>query len=207
MFNNIPQSRMILYLMILGLFPVVFSLMILKNNLNNINELENAIEDVKQQALLREQRQSLNMIVWEHFKESDHFYVDKHLETLSFLEPEVEELQKLVNNKNFAGDENVKKRLEFLTGSGNNLLLSEGSVQAYPFFQETAASLAHPIEVNLEDLKELLALIEGQTIGPYKPGPGRPQLIITDFKIDRKEATEGNEVLLLNLKILKREYS
>lgn len=147
------------------------------------------------------------MIVREHFRGADHFYIDKHLETLSFLESEAETLQKLVNNKYFAGDENVKKRLEFILGPSNDLLFSEGNVQSYPFFQETISSLVHPVEVNLEDLKEILALVEGSQIGPYKPGPNRPQLIIIDFKLDRKEATEKNEVFLLNMKLLKREYT
>ena len=174
---------------------------------NSIDQLKNNLDHVQHLALMRERKQSLNMIVREHYRETDHFYIDKHLETLSFLEPETETLQKLVNNKYFAGDENVKRRLEHITGPNNALLFSEGNVQSYPFFQETTDTLVHPVEVNLEDLKEILALVEGQNIGQYKPGPNRPQLIIIDFKLGKKEATDTNDVFQLNMKLLKREYS
>jgi hypothetical protein len=204
---NIPQSRLILYLIIAGLLPVLLAAANLMTKYNAIDQLQNEIYQVQNLALSREKKQSLNMIVREHFRGADHFYIDKHLETLSFLDTEAETLQKLVNNKYFAGDENVKKRLEFISGPTNDLLFSEGNVQSYPFFQETISSMVHPIEVNLEDLKTILALVEGYQIGPYKSGPNRPQLIVIDFKLDRKEATEKNEVFLINMKLLKREYA
>lgn len=205
--SNIPQSRLILYLMIGGLLPVFFAIFNFVTRLNAVDQLQENMEHVKQLAYIREKKQSLNMIVKEHYKTADHFYIDKHLETLSFLKPETETLHKLVNNKYFAGDESVKSRLEYITGPSNSLLFSEGNVQAYPFFQETIASLVHPVEVNVDDLKKILALVEGEEIPPYGPAPKRPQLIILDFKLDKKEATPNNDVFLLNLKLLKREYT
>lgn len=204
--KGIPQSRIILYLLIAGLLPVVFALFYISSQLSEVEDLSNSLALVENQAFIREKKQALNMTVREHFKGADHFYVDKHLETQNFLEPETESLQKLVNNRYFAGDESVRKRLEFVTGTENSLLFSESNVQAYPFFQETTATLVHPVEVNVADLKKILTLIEGQPIGNNEPGPDRPQIIILDFKIDKKEASENNEVFLLNMKILKREY-
>lgn len=206
MMKGIPQSRIILYLLIAGLLPVVFALFYISSQLSEVEDLSNSLALVENQAFIREKKQALNMTVREHFKGADHFYVDKHLETQNFLEPETESLQKLVNNRYFAGDESVRKRLEFVTGTENSLLFSESNVQAYPFFQETTATLVHPVEVNVADLKKILTLIEGQPIGNNEPGPDRPQIIILDFKIDKKEASENNEVFLLNMKILKREY-
>ncbi|MFQ5753171.1 MAG: hypothetical protein ACE5HI_14355 [bacterium] len=211
MFSNIPQSRIILYLIIAGLVPIVFVATNLISKKNKVENLHKSLEYVKQFALDRKGKQSSNVTVIEHYKESDHFYIDKHLETLSFLDPEIETLQKIVNNKYFAGDENIKKRLEFLTGPGNALRFSEESVQTYPpgkkpVFQETTASLVQKVELNLTDLKELLSLIEGEPIGPFKPGPNRPQFIILDFKLDKKEVTKNNDIFQLNMKLLKREY-
>jgi hypothetical protein len=193
--------------MIAGLLPIFFAAAHLMTRINAIDQLQNNLMHMEQLALVREKKQSLNMIVKDYYRQADHFYIDKNLETLSFLEPETETLQKLVNNKYFAGDEIVKARLEFLMGPTNDLLFSEGNVQAYPFFQETISTLVHPVEINLEDLKKILTHIEGQPIGQYKPGPKRPQLIILDLKLDKKEATEKNDVFLLNLKLLKREFS
>lgn len=204
--KSIPQSRIILYLLIAGILPVVFALFYISGELSNLEEMKNALTRVENLAFIREKKQALNMTVREHFKGADHFYVDKYLETQTFLEPETESLQKLVNNRYFAGDESVRKRLDFVTGTGNSFLFSESNVQANPFFQETTATLVHPVEVNIADLKKILSLVEGQPIGDNVPGPERPQMIILDFKMDKKEASDNNEVFLLNMKILKREY-
>lgn len=204
--NNIPQSRIILYIMIAGLIPVFLVVFYIFEEQAVVEELENYVAQIENMALIREKKQSLNLTVSDHYRESDHFYVDKHLETLTFLEPEIETIQKLVNNRYFAGNEAVKKRLEFVTGPGNSLLFSEGNVQSYPFFQETIATLVHPVEVNIEDIKEILTLTEGEPIGVFTPGTDRPQIIILDFKLDKKEVFEGNQVFLLNMKLLKREY-
>lgn len=204
---NIPQSRLVLYLMIAGLLPLFFVLAAVLNKINALDQLQMNLDHIEQLALAREKKQSLNMILKNSYKQADHFYIDKQLEVLNFLEPEIEILTKLINNKFFAGDETVKTRLEFLNGPSNDLLFSEGNVQNYPFFQETIGTLSHPVEVNLEDLKQILALIEGIPIGNLPLPPNRPQLIILDFKLDKKEGTQGNEVFLLNMKVLKREFS
>lgn len=205
MLKNIPRKRLLIYGLLIGLLPVIFSIMNFYSKKGTQDDLENMISQVEDKAILREKKQATNMAVIDHYRDADHFYIDKYLETLIFLEPEIESLQKLVNNKNFAFDDTVKKRLEYLT-SGNNLAFTEGVVQAYPQFQETTETLVHPIEVNIDDLQEILSRIEGINLGAYSSPPNPPQLIILNFKIDRKNISEKNEVYNLNLKLLKREY-
>lgn len=206
MFSNIPKSRLLLYLLLGGLLPIVISIFIVFAKLGSIDDLKVTINEMQQMALLRERKQAINMAVRNHFRDADHFYIDKYLETLTFLEPEIEGLQKLLTNKNLTDDEAIKKRLELLTGSGNSLTFSEGIVQSTPVYQETLETQVHPVEINGQDLQKILAKIEGIDIGSNSPGPNRPQLIILDFKLDRKSLNEKNEVFTLNLKLLKREY-
>ena len=174
------------------------------SSLKSIDEVGAAISQVQETAFVKEKKQAINNAVRNHFRDADHFYIDKYLETLQFLEPEIESLQKVASNKNYAEDENIKKRLELLTGSGNNMVFSEGVVQSNPLFQETTETLVHPVEVNLSDLKNILSKVEGVDIGTFKPGPNRPQLIIIDFKLEKKSVTEKNEVYVLNMKLLKK---
>lgn len=206
MFNFIPKNRAFLYLLLLGLLPILFAVIGLFSKIDSVDTLLGGVREMQETALIREKKQANNMAVRNHYREADHFYIDKHLETLTFLEPEVEGLQKLLTNKNLADDEAIKKRLEFLTGSGNSMSFSEGVVQSAPQFQETTESLVHPVEVNNSDLQKILAKIEGTEIGSYQPSPNRPQLIILDFKLDRKGISEKNEVFVLNMKLLKREF-
>lgn len=206
MFKNIPQSRAFLYFLLLGLLPIFIALGNFVTNLGEVSSLKESLLDLQQSASIREKKQAVNMAVRHHYRDVDHFYIDKYLETLTFLEPEIESLQKNLNNKNVADDEVIKKRLELLTGPGNTMTFAEGVVQSTPFFQETTETLTHPVEIDAQDLQKLLAKIEGIQIGEHSPGPNRPQLIILEFKLDRKNVHEKNEVYQLNLKLLKREF-
>lgn len=206
MLDQIPLNRLILYLLLLGLLPLLVVGFLFHSESQGVDELDYNIQTIREDAFVKEKKQALNMAIRENFSHADHFYIDKYVETLTFLEPEIEGLQKIVNDKNFADDERLKKRLDFLTSPNNILAFSEGAVQAYPLFQETTETLLHPVEINATDLQQILARIEGQQIGPFEPGPSRPQLIVTDFKLDKKKINDKNEVYLLNLKLLKREF-
>jgi len=205
-FQNIPVHRGVLYLIFLGLLPLLFVTILFFAQKSELQELYQTMEQVEQQAFIKEKKQALNVAVRHHFREVDHFYIDKHVENLVFLEPEIELLQKIVSDPNFADDERIKKRLEFLTSSTNSLVFSEGVVQSSPQFQETVETLVHPVEVNSADVQKILARIEGLSIGPYTAGAYRPQLVITEFKLDKKLANDKTEVFLLSLKLVKREF-
>lgn len=206
MLDNIPKSRLLIYALILGVLPLLFVLGYLWSESRTIDQLRMRVESVESKATSYKQRQSVNLAVIDHFRDADHFYIDKYIETLTFLEPEIEAIQKIINNKNFPGDANIKKRYDFLTGSSNSIVFTEGIVQSYPLYQETTETMTHPIEVNVADIKKILARVEGSEIGSYKPGPKRPQLIILDFKIEKKKQENENEIFNLNMKLLKREY-
>lgn len=204
--ESIPTKRLIFYGLLLGLFPLLFVLMNLTSQINNLSEMEERIHTIQDQILILGQKQAINIALMQSYKDADHFYIDKHLETIPLLESEIETLQKALSNKNIAEDESIKRRYESLIGGENALRFTEGVVQSSPFVQEVTESLIHSVEVDIEDIKEILAKIEGVEIGPYSPGPNRPQLIITDFKIDKKSVIDKNEVFQLNMKLLKREF-
>lgn len=206
MLKNIPLSRAITYVLSFGLLPLIFVVFLFISQKSQLENLVSALENVQHQAFITEKKQSLNLAVRQHFREADHFYIDKYLETLVFLELEIEQLQKIVQDKNFADDDRIKKRLEFLTSQANSLVFSEGVVQSFPLFQETAETLIHPVEVNPIDIQKVLARIEGVKIGDFTPGLHRPQLVITELKLDKKKVNDKNEVYLLDLKLIKREF-
>lgn len=206
MFSSIPQKRLLLYLLLAGLVPIVFGWLTFSSQLDSVSKLENNILQVQSQAYNQENKQSINMAIKQHYADADHFYIDKNLESITLLEPEIESLRNVTTNPNFNDDENIKKRLEALSGPANRLSFAEGVVQSSPVFQEVTETLIHPVEVNINDLRHILCLVEGMAIGNCVPPPNRPQLIVLDFKIDKKSVSEKNEVYLLNLKLLKREF-
>jgi len=201
MFKNLPVNRLFLYAILIGLIPFLVVMIFFFSEKGELEEIQEKLENIKSQAFLKEKKQAINLAVRQHFSDVDHFYIDKCLETLVFLEPEIELLQKTVQDKNFADDEIIKRRLEYLTSSSNSMIFAEGVIQAFPLFQEIPETLVHPVEVNLADLQKILSRIEGVKVGPFEPCP-----LVTEFKLDKKKLSEKNEVYLLNLKLLKREF-
>lgn len=203
--KNIFLQRLWWYIVGASTFPVLLTVLFCLQKWENGQAASLQLMQVREIALAKNQKQALNAAVRRCFQEADHFYIDKHLETLLFLEPELDALQKILAQKNVVIDDSLKKRFTFLENS-NRMIFSEGVVQKYPSFQETIETLVQPVEVSPEDIQTILARVEGVVIGSHQPGPGRPQLVVTEFKIDKKKISDKNEVYLLNLKLLKREF-
>ena len=206
MFQSIPLKRKLLYLMLCGILPLIVGWLTFSSKLERIRQVEWRIWNIQEQAYSRERKQSANVSVLNHFALADHFYIDKNLETMSFLEPEIESLKKMQGDPNFPDDENIKKRVDTLTGNSNSLVFTEGVVQSTPLFQEVTETLVHPVEIDVADLKRILCRVEGVPMGDCVPPQNRPQLIILDFKLEKKNVYENNDVFQMNLKLLKREF-
>src|SRR5258708_26897079 len=130
MFQNIPKTRLLLYLLLIGLVPIVIASINFIGKQQQVSSMRQMVREMHEMAFIRDKKQAANMAVRAHFREVDHFYIDKYLETLNFLEPEVEGINKLLTNKNLVEDESIRKRLEYLTGPGNSMVFSEGVVQS-----------------------------------------------------------------------------
>lgn len=199
------HTRIMLYLILCGIIPLFFVGYHFISQRSSINELNEMIDIVQETALLKEKKQATNLAIRAHFRNADHFYIDKYVEPLPLLENETEALKKILNQQHLVENEAAKKRLDHLEAN-NHISFSEGVVQSYPYFHETTETLTRPVEIDLNDLSLILSRIEGAEIGDYVPGPNRPQLIITDFKIDKKPAGSKNETFQLNMKLIKREF-
>jgi hypothetical protein len=204
--KDIPQSRVLLYLVILGLLPLLVIGMFLFSKLENVEQLETSLQILQSKVVQKEKKQATNVALANFYRKADHFYIDKNLEKLHLLEPEVEALKKISENPNFADNDTVRKRLEFLSGPQNHISFTESAVQSTPQFQEVVEVLAHPVEVNQSDIRKILSLVEGVEFSSAKPVPVKPQLILLEFKIDKKSGNDKNEIFVLNMKLLKREY-
>ena len=134
--KTIPIPRLIIYVILAGLILPIFVAISYFSQRAEMFQLQQAIEEIQYEATIKEKKQSLNIAVKEQFQNADHFYIDKQLETLNFLEQEAELLQKIAASSSFVNDERIKKRLEFLTKteskSGNQLVFTEGVVQKSP---------------------------------------------------------------------------
>lgn len=206
MFDKVPKFRLILYILLLGMCLILFAGFYINHTLDPLDRLKEEIENIAVNGAKKQRQQKDNQAVMVAFENVDRFYIDKELETLPLLTKEIEAIRQALENKRNAPNEVLQKRLETVTSATNHLVFSEGVVQKYPFFQEVTETLVHPVEVDATDVQHILAIIEGREIGPFSPKAGRPQLLILDFRLERKSILQKNEIFLLNMKLLKREF-
>lgn len=202
--NSIPKARLVLYIIILGIFPILVSIFQLYTQNKGLSSLSIIMNQIQDTASLQESKQATNLAVRDHYINADHFYIDKYIESIPLLSQEMQILKKISEQNHLVEEESVKKRLAYLAGT-NKINFTEGAVDTFSYFTETTESLLQSVEADTADIENILSKIEGVKIGEFSPGPNRPQLIFTDFKFEKKSLGE-NEVFLLNMKFLKREF-
>lgn len=202
--NQMPQNRVLLYLFCFSLLPILFALWNYQIHVSTLDMLEERVQRMQLTYSNTARKQASNLLVRNYYKDADRFYLEKQVESMRLLEKETDALQKASSQKSMAEDPRISRRLAAL--NNNTIVFSEGMVQSYPFFNEIPDSLAHPVEVDVADIRDLLAKIDGRKIGEDEPGPNRPQLLITDFRLDRKSTPNESEVYNLNFRLIKREY-
>ena len=171
--------------------------------LQKLNLIEEEMERIHARTVSAQEVQRRESSLLASLRNPDPHYLDKNVETLTFLLPEVKKLE-LIQLEN-PEEEQIGKRLQYLKEGGNRLVFSEEQIRANEIFREIEEKQQHPVEMNEEDLKKLLCLIEGITIWPYGPKEGRPQLIINDFRLSKKELSSQEKVYVVSIQLIKRE--
>ncbi|SCA63084.1 Uncharacterized protein SCG7109_AH_00390 [Chlamydiales bacterium SCGC AG-110-M15] len=204
--QSIPQQRLILYILALGLLPVILVLLNYQSQASVLSAMDIRLNKIQQTLLLEKDKYQNNVEVTQRHQNADPFYVDKALESLIFLNDEIDRLQSILEDPSFPATPSVTERLEFLKSKRNRLAFAEQTITSYDRFKETIEVMKHPVELDLDDLHRLLSKIERLNIGSHTPDAHSPQLLITDFRLERKKHANNNESFILNMKLLKREY-
>jgi hypothetical protein len=183
--------------------PFFLCLFLFLFQMQKFNQIEGEMERIHAKTLHTEEIQRKESSLLASLKNPDPHYLDKNVETLTFLLPEVKKLETIqLENPE---EESIGKRLQFLKEGGNRLTFAEEQIRSNELFRELEEKQQHPVEMNEEDLKKLLCLIEGVTIWPYGPKEGRPQLIIKDFRLSKKELPSQEKVFVVSIQLIKRE--
>lgn len=199
LFAQIPQNRLLVYLLALGLLPVGIVAFDYLIKARALDALSLEVTRLQSEALTKRQSQAGNNLVREHYAACDHFYLERALENLPLLKKEREALEKMVGTSLFSGSDAQESRLAFLKGSENRLRFTEGNIQVGEGIRETIVTLDHPVEIDTDDLREILERVEEKK-------EGAPQLLIADFTIAKKRGASASEVYELSLKLVKREF-
>ncbi len=197
--HSIPFNRLILYVMLLGFLPFLYVPFHYFSAMNQLKKTEAYLEKVEESAVTKEQKQEINTIVRAIYGKADPKYIENKIEKLQLLKREKEALEKMMKECAFPGGASNEVRYKFLTGEENRIRFTPGAVQTKEKIEETIETLSHPVEVDSSDLKNILQLIEEKQVG-------QPELLITDFKLNKKITPNKREVYELHMQLIKREF-
>jgi hypothetical protein len=204
--KGISQTRLIIYSLIIGLVPLLFVGMNYTSQKASQDRLATALSEAITNATNKNAKEFVNKQVKAQYRDSNHFYIDQEIETISPLKDELQTLNRILSLGFHAQEDQFRRRLQWHTGGQNKISFVEGNVKAYSDFQETQESLAHTVECDLNDIKAILSRIEGVSFDANDTlPPNRPHLIIVDWKMEKKKSPT-QDVYGLDVKLIKREY-
>src|SRR5579871_6519192 len=115
-FSFKPSSFSIVLLLSIAPIPFFIALFHFIFGLQKLEELENEIERIHTKAAVLQESQRKENSLLSSLKNPDPHYLDKHVESLSFLFPEIKKLEAIQLEN--AEEEQTEKRLQFLKEGG-----------------------------------------------------------------------------------------
>jgi hypothetical protein len=152
--------------------------------LQRLQQLETEVQRVHLKATRAQDAERIENTLMASLKNPDPHYLDKQVETLAFLVPEVKKLEALYHEN--PEDDHLFKQLHQLKEGGNRLLFAEEQIRTNDIFREMEERQQNPVEMNEED---------------------RPQLIIKEFILSKKELPTQEKVYVVSLQLIKREHN
>lgn len=201
--KNFSSPRAYWLLLIIAPIPFLLILYHFVTQFQKLHDLDEQMQHIYARSSQMQEMQRKESSLLSSLKNPDPHYIEKNIESLTFLLSEVKKWE-TIQTENQADEQSIK-RLQFLKEGENRLVFSEEQIRTNTAFREMEEKQQHPVEMNEEDLKKLLCLIEGITIWPYGPKEGRPQLIIKDFKLVKKPISPQEKVFVVSMELIKRE--
>lgn len=192
------------YLALLIPFFLVVGYLLKENG--SLEEMENRFMEavVKEKpAIARKTRK--DRFIKRHAN-SDPFYLDKQIESFTFLECERLKIESLINHPAIANKRSLQQRLDFIQSPDNRLSFTEENIHTSPKIKETEEKQRHPVQMDENDLQKLFTCIEDIPLGTNDPVHRTPQLIVSDCKIKKIETPLHSEAFEVQMELLKREW-
>lgn len=141
----------------------------------------------------------------ERYKNTDHFYLEKHLEAMKFQTQKVQCIEQLLKIPDFTSAPALLSQLNQCQHQNNSLQLKEICNRVNKDIQEAELKLMHPVSIGTKDLFAILSTIENKSIGDHQPEIGCPQLIFKSFDLKKNTTPDQQQIFKLDFELIKRE--
>lgn len=191
------KDRFFLYLLaipllLMALIPIDYSL-----HNSTLSTLEESVETSIALSSQKIRKQEHNNLLKKLYTRVNASYLANNVENIELLKKEKESLSRL-SGLQVPGNDPLLNRLRFLQND-NILRLTEKGSEKKEGVMEKFYTLTRPVEMDCNDLNLLLSALE-------EKGEGSPMLLLSQFKLRRKEGFAKNEVFEVNFDLFKREF-
>jgi hypothetical protein len=171
----------------------------------SVDMLAEQLETCKLKAKTAVQRKERKELFVKRHVGSDPYFLSKELENLSFLGNEKGELKNWLNHPAVSNKAPILQRLKFLENGSNRLVFQEEDLQLSKLYKETLEKQKKPVEMDQIDLKKILGTIED--LPSENPAlTQRPQLLISEFSMQKKWTPLETQVFEVKIDLFKREF-
>ena len=139
------------------------------------------------------------------YSQATPYFLDQTIESLPLLQKEKEQLKSLLNHPAFPESVAIKERLSFI--EENRLAFKEEKIETSKQMKEVQEKQRHPVQMDENDLKQILALLEDVQIDECLPKIHSPQILIKEFHLKKIETPLQQEVFEVEMDLIKREFS
>jgi hypothetical protein len=178
------SSKGVLFCFILSFLPLFFVLYYLNKENQKLALIKNRVAELKVLCKKWNTNWSKKSAFIHSFQSSNPLFLKTYLEKMQCLQNEIKILQKCLSYPELKQYFGYNQRLAFLLGNTNRCI-----------FQESLERQTKSIEVDAEDLKHLINLIE-------KNQEEKPQLLIKECHITKKN--QDQDTFFVLLEIIKR---
>jgi len=203
-FNRLIQNRSFVFgIYFLCLLPTLFMGFSILDKNEQFREVKGDVDCLAIKMERVKELQKDRSVFFKTYDNVDDYYIDNAIESLQFLSPETEALHLVMNSPAFESCDDIKRRLDTLTKGNNRFIFAEGNRRTGNQIEELELSQKRLVELNGHDLKRVLTVVEGVSIGDLEPPKGRPQIIIKQFHLNKKKLAE-RETYQLEMQLIKR---
>lgn len=192
------------FFFILVVFPVVAASLFVYLESAEIQDLEDRLAKLSRKEKIAFERKGRKERFLKRYSNANPYFLDQKIEAFSLLQSEQTRLESLLHHPAFPESHSLKERLAFL--GENRFAFAEENIRASSTLKEVEEKQRKSVQMDENDLKAILSLVEDLPIDSAVPASGSPQLIIKDFRLKKQETSLQTEVFEVEMDLLKREF-
>lgn len=185
--------------------PLFLAGLFLFQELMHLRELEERFIKASRKERLAMERKGRKDRFLERYSKANPYFLDQMIESFPLLQNEKVRLESLQSHPAFPESLSIRDRLHFL--NENKLAFREEKIENSKEMKEVLEHQLYSVQMDEDDLKQILSIIEDVPIETHLPKDHAPQILIKDFRLKKIQTALHTEVFEVEMDLVKREFT